>query len=769
VLAVLVKILGKRFRLSTAQTLSLVTVVVVAAVLALSLAAVQVSLTRSAVEAAQYRVERSVKQLAAVAAANVAASRSHYAPATTNPAVLAALREDRAPSGPRLDSIQAALSKIRVEADSARPIELWSSRGRRLAFVGDDVTEQVPLRSPSEMPSPARLLRPGIDLGDGADSIQLGTLYRAGTRTRYWVAVPVVSRGKTLGYVLKQGQIARRPQTERTVQELSGNETIGYFHNVDGTGWTTIGGVPARPPDSAAALGGRRVRPVIGTVLYADERIPGTSLALAMEVPRTAVIQRAAATVRRLAILGTALTLLGALVAWLVGRHVARPIRELTAAAEAVARGDYTTRVPTDGNEDISRLAASFNHMAAQVGESRALIEAREAELRTLANTIPQIAWMADADGNATWFNERWYEYSGLTPEQDSSSIGTTIVHPEQREDVRTAWNASLQSGDPFEMETRLRGKDGSHRWFLTRVAPVRSVDGRVARWFGTSTDIQALREAREAAEAGNRAKSDFLAAMSHELRTPLNAIGGYAELIDMGLRGPVSEEQRRDLARIRASQTHLLGLIGGLLDLSRIENGHVQYDIQSVGVAPMLADIEALVHPQATAKEQRLGCETRGANLAVYADREKLRQVLLNLLSNAVRHSPVGATISVVAERRDSDCVIEVADTGPGIPPERQEMIFEPFVQLDRSFTKSTEGVGLGLAISRDLARGMGGDITVRSAPGEGACFALTLPAAVLDGRTQMARSAEMAAVKVQRGERSEQRRRVGDPSAGQ
>lgn len=183
-----------------------------------------------------------------------------------------------------------------------------------------------------------------------------------------------------------------------------------------------------------------------------------------------------------------------------------------------------------------------------------------------------------------------------------------------------------------------------------------------------------------------------------------------------------------------------------------------------------MLADIEALVHPQAAAKAQHLSCHPRAPDLAVRADREKLRQVLLNLLSNAVRHSPVGATITVVAERRESDrVVIEVSDTGPGIPPERQQAIFEPFVQLDRSFTKSTEGVGLGLAISRDLARGMGGDITVRSTPGEGACFALSLPAAFMDGRTQMARSAEMAAMKVQRGEMPENKSRVGDTSGGQ
>lgn len=748
------KLLGKRFRLSTAQTLSLVTVVVLVAVLAICLAAIRVTLTRSAVEAAQYRVERSVRQLAAVAATSVERGGTHYAPATHNPAVLAALRDAQPPTGARLDSIVAALTAVRVEADSGRPIELWSTKGRRLAFVGEDITEKVPLQQPPELPAPAPLLRPGIALRDSADSIRLGTLFRVGNRTRYWVAIPVVSRGRTLGFLLEESQIARSPQTERTVQELSGSSAIAYFHNVDGSVWTTIGGVPARPPDSTPTTSARRSRPGLGPVIYAEERIAGTPLALAMEVPRAAVVRRAAASVRRLALLSGALTLMGVLVAWLIGRRLARPLRELTTAAEAVARGDYTARVPTRGNEEVSRLATSFNHMASQVGESRALIEAREAELRTLANSMPQIAWISDAIGRTTWFNERWYEYTGLTSEDDSPRLVTAMLDPEQREELALNWKASLKSGKPFEMELRLRGKDGSLRWFLTRIAPVRARDGSVVKWFGTSTDIQTLREAREAAEAGNRAKSDFLAAMSHELRTPLNAIGGYAELIDMGLRGPVSEEQRRDLARIRASQTHLLGLIGGLLDLSRIENGHVHYDIQSVGVAPMLADIEALVLPQASAKDQSLTCRTSASDLVVRADREKLRQVLLNLLSNAVRHSPVGASITVVAERRGADGVaIEVGDTGPGIPPDRHEAIFEPFVQLDRSLTRSTEGVGLGLAISRDLARGMGGDITVTSAPGEGACFVLTLPAAAVNDDTQMARSAEMAAVKLERG----------------
>jgi signal transduction histidine kinase len=247
----------------------------------------------------------------------------------------------------------------------------------------------------------------------------------------------------------------------------------------------------------------------------------------------------------------------------------------------------------------------------------------------------------------------------------------------------------------------------------------------------------QQIGDDRKLLETANRAKSDFLASMSHELRTPLNAIGGYAELMEMGVRGPITDEQRRDLSRIRTSQSHLLGLIASLLDLSRIESGQVTYAQEDVALNPLLGGLEALVLPQTRAKEQTLvyRCEPE---LGAFADREKLRQILLNLLSNAVRYSPSGATITMSARRLDDSTVaIEVADTGPGIPLDRQREIFEPFVQLDRSLTRTNEGVGLGLSISRDLAHGMGGDLTVTSAPGEGSCFRLTLPAGVVNEAT--------------------------------
>jgi signal transduction histidine kinase len=266
-----------------------------------------------------------------------------------------------------------------------------------------------------------------------------------------------------------------------------------------------------------------------------------------------------------------------------------------------------------------------------------------------------------------------------------------------------------------------------------------------MAREIGVSR--AALENQTREAQAANNAKSEFLTTMSHELRTPLNAIGGYVDLLDMELRGPVTETQRRDLRRIKASQQHLLGLISGVLDLSRIEAGRVTYDLANVATDPFLASMDALVAPQASAKNVALHYEPCPADLAAVADREKLRQVLLNLLSNAIRHTPAGGTITLSAERRGDTVAISVEDTGSGIPEDKREEVFEPFVQLDRSLTRGAEGLGLGLAISRDLTRGMSGDLVVEGRVGGGARFVISLPLGVVDEASALASTDERRA----------------------
>jgi len=264
-----------------------------------------------------------------------------------------------------------------------------------------------------------------------------------------------------------------------------------------------------------------------------------------------------------------------------------------------------------------------------------------------------------------------------------------------------------------------------------TLVTTIRSALRARQRQYDVRDYLAELRTAREVAEAANRAKSDFLAVMSHELRTPLNAIGGYAELIELGIRGPVTAEQLADLERIQKSQRHLLGLINGVLNYARVEAGNLRYEVATVPLTEALSTCEALVAPQARERRLALDITPCPPGLAASGDADKVQQVLLNLLTNAIKFTEPGGHISVTCEPRPDAVAVRVADTGRGIPREKLAAIFEPFVQVDARLTRPQEGVGLGLAISRDLARGMGGDLTAESVAGEGSTFVLTLPRA--------------------------------------
>ncbi|HZS59430.1 MAG TPA: CHASE3 domain-containing protein [Gemmatimonadaceae bacterium] len=235
-------------------------------------------------------------------------------------------------------------------------------------------------------------------------------------------------------------------------------------------------------------------------------------------------------------------------------------------------------------------------------------------------------------------------------------------------------------------------------------------------------------RDAQRLAEDANQAKSSFLATMSHELRTPLNAIAGYAELLVLGLRGPVTPEQTQDLEAIRRSEEHLLGLINSILAFARLEASQEQIKLGPVRMVDAIATVEALIKPQIGGKG--LGFDTSGArpDVVAHADRHKVAQILTNLVSNAIKFTARGGSVSVSCESNGSKVYVHVKDTGRGIPEADMTRIFEPFVQLDRQLSRPVEGVGLGLPISRALARAMGGDLTAKSVPGDGSTFTLVL-----------------------------------------
>jgi len=574
--------------------------------------------------------------------------------------------------------------------------------------------------------------------------------------------------------------------------------------------------------------------------------------------------------------------------------------------------------------EALRITSGLLEERTAEAERAVALTRESEAQLRTMIDALPTLAWTARPDGYIDRYNARWYEYTGTTPE-DMAGWGWQSVHdPVMLPLVLDRWQHALATGLPVEMTFPLRGADGQFRSFLTRVTPLRGADGVVTRWFAINTDVEAERierlraeeasvrtarlqtltaalaaavtvddvaiivvaeaaeataattaalfalqpggqeavtvrhsgltpdlleqygqfpltfpgpaarcmrsgecvfiesregpdgllaqfpeiadmwqtlrthavatvplfaagelvgamsflfdaprrftaedraffttvgqqaaqalervrllsaerAARAAAESANRAKTLFLSTVSHELRTPLNAIGGYAELLAMGIRGEVTEAQVADLARIRRANHHLLSLIDDILNFARIESGQVQFQLVDVDLEGAVADVEALTLLQATARGIELHREAPAPDavqpVRLRADVERLRQILINLVANAIKFTEPGGRVTV---RHDVDSDtgpaprmvrIHVADTGRGIPDEDRERIFEAFVQVDREMhSVPQKGVGLGLAISRDLARGMGGDITVASTLGAGSTFTLALPGA--------------------------------------
>jgi len=389
---------------------------------------------------------------------------------------------------------------------------------------------------------------------------------------------------------------------------------------------------------------------------------------------------------------------------------------------------ETTTRVRA--RHDVERLWEESE-------QARANVQASEARYRFLANAIPVQVWMATPDGKLDYVSDLTAKYFGKAPDELTGEGWLGVLHPDDVAPTAGRWEQSLASGAPYEVEFRLwSAAHVSYRWHLARATAQRDEHGAIIRWFGTNTEIEEQKRAAselqrltvEALEA-NRAKGDFLAAMSHELRTPLNAIGGYAQLIEMGLRGPVTEEQRVDLLKIQRSKNHLDGLVSDVLNFAKLGSGKLDLRVTPISVRQTLDAVIEMVAPQLAQKALRLEPYSAPNDGRILADVDRTRQILLNLFANALKFTASDGTITPGVRMEPDVVMISVRDTGIGIPVEQLDRIFEPFVQARRSLDPRDHGFGLGLAISRQLARAMGGDVTVRSEVGRGSTFTLTLP----------------------------------------
>jgi PAS domain S-box-containing protein len=434
-----------------------------------------------------------------------------------------------------------------------------------------------------------------------------------------------------------------------------------------------------------------------------------------------------------------------------------KPAGELAEAARGGRVEDEGWRVRKDGSRlwasvVVTALRDPAGQLVGFAQVTRDLSEQRRAEeqlrtseerLRVLIGSVKDYGiFMLDPDGRVASWNEGARRIKGYEADE---IIGRhfSVFYPDAAREIGFPDYELEVARDVgrFEDEGWRVRKDGTQFWANVVITALYADDGTLIGFAKVTRDLTERRlaqqreveDARRLAEveASNRAKTGFLAAMSHELRTPLNAIAGYAQLMQEGIAGPVSHQQQEYLSRIRSSQLHLLGIVNDLLNYGRIEAGEVNYDVSPLSLHEVVERVIAMVAPQAERKQLQLHQTSGALDVSALADQLKTEQIVLNLVSNAVKFTPEGGDVTVSCALRDGAATIEVHDTGPGIPEDMQDVIFDPFVQLGRSLTSTQEGAGLGLAISRDLARAMRGDVTVRSTPGEGATFTLRLPPA--------------------------------------
>jgi len=421
-----------------------------------------------------------------------------------------------------------------------------------------------------------------------------------------------------------------------------------------------------------------------------------------------------------------------------------------TGRGNLIGKTTELTACHKDGREiavDLSLSAICLNAEWHAVGMLRDITRRKEAEqalreseekFRQLAESIHEVFFVQSADAEVVYVSPAYEQIWGRSCEsvyRDSKSWQSAI-HPDDLERVRRR-NEAFPSLGPDELEYRIRTPDGVEKWIRSRMFPVWDQNGNLNRAVGICEEItehkqyeQQLIQAREGAEAANRAKSMFIASMSHELRTPLNAILGFTELLELEMADQGIHRWDKDVERIRRAGNHLLALISDVLDVSKIEAGKIELQPESFDLAGLIEEIAAGAEP--LAMKNHIKIQVFCTPATVYGDRVRIGQCLINLVGNACKFTRGGQVmVEALREAERGDWwQVRVSDTGIGIRPEDLDKLFRYFSQIEISDSRKYAGTGLGLAISRKLARLMGGDITVESVFGEGSTFILHFPA---------------------------------------
>ncbi|HYG76443.1 MAG TPA: PAS domain-containing protein [Planctomycetota bacterium] len=405
----------------------------------------------------------------------------------------------------------------------------------------------------------------------------------------------------------------------------------------------------------------------------------------------------------------------------------------LSADEDPFVRKDGTTqwikweiRPWHEANGSIGGIMISAEDVSARVHAQEKLRKSEE-YFRTLADNISQLAWMADRDGALFWYNKRWYEFTGSTPEQMHASGWQTLLHAEHLGRVLSHWQTARNSGEPWEDTFPLRSSTGEYRWFLSRALPIRDDSGSILLWFGTNTDITDLRQAQEALKESDARKDAFITMLAHELRNPLSPIRNAAEIITRT--SDSSEPVIRAATIISRQVSHMSRLIDDLLDISRITRGKLELKTEPVNLAYLLQTVIDDYRPAIELAGLSVTFARPESGCNVIADRTRLAQVFSNLIHNSTKFTPSGGEINVELICNESEVLIQMRDTGIGIEPGFLQHMFEPFVQADKSLDRSKGGLGLGLALAKGIIDLHDGKIEVKSGgKGGGSEFTITL-----------------------------------------
>ncbi|MFC7518830.1 ATP-binding protein [Herbaspirillum sp. GCM10030257] len=381
-------------------------------------------------------------------------------------------------------------------------------------------------------------------------------------------------------------------------------------------------------------------------------------------------------------------------------------------------------------NKVIGSVVAQMDITA--LVKAEAALRESEAKFRTIANAMPQMVWSTLPDGYHDYYNQRWYDFTGMAPGTTDGTGWNAIFHPEDQARSWELWQHCLATGEPYEIQYRLRHHSGEFRWTLGRALPIRDDSGKIIRWMGTCTDIHDQKLAEENLKHADARKDEFLAMLAHELRNPLAPISAAAELLQQT---KLNEQQVIRTSKIIGRQVdHMTHLINDLLDVSRVTRGLVELDNATLDIRYIVTDAVEQVTPLMQFRRHHLTLHLSPENTTVIGDKKRMVQVITNILNNSAKYTKEGGNIVLKTDVSDSHVLISVVDNGIGMTADLASHVFELFTQAERSSDRAAGGLGLGLALVKSLVELHGGTVSCASEGiGKGSKFNISLPRVIL------------------------------------